>query len=241
MLEENEVQNIISYGKAMFNKTLVGRVYKYLKKHRTGTTSKLLYYVMKKPLYKSSGLPYNFESKTACRKALMGIIGTRIFSVTKDNWALMKLRAKDYKQVKIRKYYNKSLRQKNRLPLSSKPPKLFKKIKFMQKTVIELKNKKETENLFNEPFKALDGTEGIFEAAEKVGKPRLLGMIEGFLITTKYCNSYIVNKIMNKNYQNSTYNIQDKLISIYERLKRFEKYLERSEGRSSKPEDHSSI
>lgn len=196
---------------------------------------------MKKPLYKSNGLHYNFDSRTTCRKALMGIIGTGIFSITKDTWTLMKLKAKDYKQVKIRKYYNKSLRLKNRLPLCSKPPKLFKKIKFLQKTMVDMKNKKETENLFNEPFKALDGTEGIIEAAEKMGRQRLLGMLEGFLITTKYCNFYIVNKIMNKNYQNSTYNIQDKLMSIYERLKKFEKYLGKPEERSSKPEDHSSI
>ena len=223
MNEENDMLNLIAYGKNVFNKTIVGRVYKYLKKHGIGTTDNIVIYLMRKLVNKGNGQVCDFSSNKVCRKALLGLMTTEIFNVDKDTWTLNKPKAKEYKQIKIRKYYNRTHKTSLKLPLSSKASKLFKKIKFLHRSLSEMKKNKETENLFIDPFCGMDESEGIIQAAGKVGKEKLLGMIEGYLLTTKYCILYVVGKIMNKNYQNSPFEIQDKLIRVYERLKSFEK------------------
>ena len=233
MAEENNIQKFITYGKAVFYKTLIGKIYKYLKKYEEATTEKLINYLIKKTLIRGNGKTYQFDSVSSCRQAVCGTSSSGIFDVTKDNWKLIEGKAKLYKQGKVRKYYNKSLRSDNRLPLYVKEPKLFKKIRFLQKHVNEIKSKKTTEGLLSEPLKELEGGEDIKEAAEKIGKGKLFGMIEGYLITTKYCKFYIVSKIMNKNYQNSSYEIQDRLVKIHERLKNFEKYITHNDGTSN--------
>lgn len=233
MAEENNIQKLITYGKSIFYKTLIGKLYKYLKKYEEGSTEKLINYLMKKTLIKGNGKTYHFDSVSSCKQGLYGTCTSGIFDVVKDNWKLVLSRAKHYKQVKIRKYYNKSLRHDNKLPLYVKEPKLFKKIRFLQKQLNEMKSKKNTEVVLVEPLKELEGGEDIREAADKIGKAKLFGMIEGYLITTKYCKVYLVSKIMNKNYQNSTYEIQDRLVNIHERLKNFEKYISHRDDTSN--------
>ena len=187
MNEENEVLNMISYGRTVFYKTIVGKVYKYLKKHEANTTDSIVIYLMRKSLIKANGRQCGFDSTSACKKALLGLITTGIFNVDKDTWTLNKPKAKDYKQIKVRKYYNKTSRSNLKLPLCSKTSKLFKKIKFLQRGLTEMKKSKDTEMLLLDPFGGFDETDGLIEAAEKVGKEKMLGMIEGYLITTKYC------------------------------------------------------
>jgi hypothetical protein len=188
MTEGNKIERLITQGKTVFYKTITGKVYKYLKKYEEVDTEKLINYLMKKYLVKALGKTYHFENVSACRKALLGITTLGIFDVTKDLWKLIPDKAKEYKQRKIRKYYNKSLRTNFKIPFNPKEPKLFKKIRFLQKNINELKTKKETAGFFSDPFKNLEGGEDIREAVDKIGRNQLLGMIEGYLITTKYCD-----------------------------------------------------
>lgn len=234
-MQEVQTQNLISYGKQIFYKTLVGKIYKYLKKHEEASTAQLNFLVKGKELIRGNGKTYTLEEDPIIKKSLLGVSSTNIFSITKDLWRLNPKKAKEYKQSKVRKYYNRSLRDQTKLPLMQKSTKLFKKIKLLQKLLTEVKNRGKKDH-FKNPFKKLEGIENVVEAANKLGRHRFLGMIEGYLITTKYCKFYIVSKIMDKNYQNSPFEIQDKLDVIQERLKKFEKYFDNKKTGDTKEE-----
>ena len=111
------------------------------------------------------------------------------------------------------------------MPYLQKNTKLFKRIKLLQRLTTEVKGRQEYSDVFIHPFKNLDGNETVVEAGNKLGRNKLLGMIEGYLITMKYCIFYLVSKVMDKKYQNSPFEIQDKLFQLQTRLKNFEKYF----------------
>ena len=113
------------------------------------------------------------------------------------------------------------LKKEKNIPFIPSKKKVFKKVKLLQKLSQELKNKKESFNSF--PLKGLNGDESINEAEKMIGKNRLFGLIEGYLITVKYCKFYLVAKIIDKKYENSPYQIQDKLVTIQKKLKKLGK------------------
>lgn len=187
MQSEATTQSLITYGKQMFYMTLAGKVYKFLKKHSEASTSTLIQYLQRKELLHSSGKTYMLNGEPAVRQALLGAATSSMFTIIKDTWRLNSQRAKECKRLKIRKHYNRSIRAKHSLPLLTDHPKLFKKIRLLQKLTTELKSNNSTAKALKNPFKKLEGTEDLVKAAQIIGKDQFLGMIEGFLITTKYC------------------------------------------------------
>ena len=133
MTQNPNTHDVISYGKAIFYSTLVGKVYKFLKKHTEATTIQLIHQLKSKEFNKSNGRNYSFHDESSIRKALLGLSSTNIFIIDKDTQKLSLCRAKEYKHKKVRKYYNKSVKHNFKLPLLGKRTKLFKKVKLMQR------------------------------------------------------------------------------------------------------------
>ena len=225
MQEETNQINLISCGKKIFNNTLVGKVYRFVKLNRGTTTEQIEDFLNGSEFCKPNGLKYRLEDGKALRQALLGITSTYIFRVTGDLWELNKAKAKNYKKQKIRKYFNKVSRDSITIPKSIKETKLSKKIRLIQFFISELKSKEGQSKIFDYPFKNLNGDEDIIEAESKLGQERLLGMVQGFVLTSKFCKFYVVAKITDANYKNSSLEIQEKLIRIEERLEEFENIL----------------
>ena len=217
----SEKVELIEYGKNFYSHTLTGVVHKYLKEYQKASTTELMNFVKNKELFKSNRKKYSLNEDSAIFQALLGLSSTNIFNISKDSWSLNEAKAKEYKKLKIRKYCNDLLKKEKNIPFIPSKKKVFKKVKLLQKLSQELKNKKESFNSF--PLKGLNGDESINEAEKMIGKNRLFGLIEGYLITVKYCKFYLVAKIIDKKYENSPYQIQDKLVTIQKKLKKLGK------------------
>ena len=128
MQEETNQINLISCGKKIFNNTLVGKVYRFVKLNRGTTTEQIEDFLNGSEFCKPNGLKYRLEDGKALRQALLGITSTYIFRVTGDLWELNKAKAKNYKKQKIRKYFNKVSRDSITIPKSIKETKLSKNL-----------------------------------------------------------------------------------------------------------------
>jgi hypothetical protein len=223
MIETFQKINSLSHAKTMYYKTLVGIVHKHLKKIKQASTDELLVYIKSKEIVRPTGQKYEINDDIVAHKSLLGITSTHIFNLSRDIWTLNEERAREYKSEKVKKYSRKYFRTNTSLPLLPKASKLLRNMQLIHSFTLEMKSKDQTKDLFINPFKILDGDENIIQAGAKIGKDQLIGMIEGYLITSKYCKYYVVSKIIEKKYRTSSFEILDKLEVIDERLKKVQK------------------
>lgn len=226
MQPEADKYSLLQVGKELFYKSLVGLLYRQINNNLYLTTDQLLAFLRNNEIQKHNGKTYTLEDEESARQALFGTISTNVFKVVKDTWTINKDKAKAYKHHKIRKYCNTSAKSSSFVPVLNKTTRLSKRISMLERLLAEVEAKPGNEKILKHPFEALEGSESIIEAGEKIGKEKFIGIIEGYLITTKYCKVYVVAKIMDKRHKNSTGTLQQKIESIQDRVKRLEIYFE---------------
>ncbi|CAG9324118.1 unnamed protein product [Blepharisma stoltei] len=183
-----------------FSKTLAGSVINFLRSAQPAPFDAILAHLegVYQSLRNISGAKYKGND---IPRSLRGLSHLKAFKINGDMWSLDEDKAKEYETMKssLLEKRKKRSRASNKLPSVPSTTKNSKFIYMLEHYSVILKRDPIFSKLFKDSFKKVKGNEQIEECIQKVGSwERLLGMVQGYVITANYFEELKTKMEMNE-------------------------------------------